>query len=155
MLLRIGFAGSVDSGQACVAPMYAGLITIGRLARKAGVTPRAVRHYESLGLIGASIRTEANYRLFDSDSVARLRFIAKCRSLGFSIPEVSDLLRITEDPDHTCAQVADLTREHLDLVDSKIKDLGEMRRTLARNLACCTGEEAPDCAVLEFLQKPA
>lgn len=135
--------------------MHANLVTIGQLARKAGVTPRAVRHYERLGLIKAPVRTEANYRLFDSDSVARLKFIAKCRSLGFSIPEIRHLISIMEDPDHTCAQVADLTREHLDLVDSKMKDLAEMRRTLARNLACCTGKEVPDCPVLEFLQKPA
>lgn len=135
--------------------MHAGLVTIGKLAGAAGVTPRAVRHYERLGLIEAPIRTDANYRLFDADSIARLRFIAKCRSLGFSIPEVSELLQITEDPDHTCAQVADLTRQHLDLVDSKIKDLTEMRRTLARNLARCTGREVPDCPVLEFLQEPA
>lgn len=135
--------------------MIPGLITIGQLARQAGVTPRAVRHYERLGLIKAPIRTDANYRLFDADSIARLRFIAKCRFLGFSIPEVSELLQITEDPDHICAQVADLTRQHLDLVESKIKDLAEMRRTLARNLACCTGGEVPDCPVLEFLQKPS
>jgi len=134
--------------------VHAGLMTIGQLAREAGVTPRAVRHYERLGLIKSPIRTDSNYRLFDSDSVARLRFIAKCRSLGFSIPEVKDLIHVMEDPDHTCAQVADLTRQHLDLVDSKIKDLAEMRRTLAQNLSCCTGKEVPDCAVLEYLQKP-
>jgi len=130
-------------------------MTIGRLAGEARVTPRAVRHYERLGLIKAPIRTEANYRLFDSDSVARLKFIAKCRSLGFSIPEVRELLRITEDPDHTCAQVMGLTRRHLELVDAKIKDLAEMRRVLARNLVRCTGEEIPECPVLDFLQQPA
>lgn len=132
--------------------MRPGFITIGRLARVAGVTPRAIRYYERLGLIKPPMRTESNYRLFDADSIARVRFIAKCRSLGFSIAEVNDLLRIMEDPDHTCAQVADLTREHLDLVDSKIKHLKEMRRILARNLACCTSKEVPDCPVLEFLQ---
>lgn len=135
--------------------MHAGLITIGRLARETGVTPRAIRHYERLGLIQAPLRTEANYRLFDGDGVTRLRFIARCRSLGFSIPEIANLLCITDDPNDACAQVADLTREHLDLVDSKIRDLAQMRRVLARNLAGCTGEDVPDCPVLEFLQAPA
>lgn len=131
------------------------LLTIGQLARETGVTPRAIRHYERLGLVETPVRTDANYRLFDSDSVSRVKFIAKCRSLGFSIPEISDFLQIMEDPDHTCAQVADLTRQHLDIVDTKIKDLAEMRRTLARNLACCTSEEVSECPVLDFLQKSA
>ena len=130
------------------------LMTIGQLAGHAKVTPRAIRHYERLGLIKAPIRTDANYRLFDSDSVSRIRFIAKCRSLGFSLPETADFLRIMEDPDHTCAQVVKITRQHLELVDTKIGDLAEMRRTLARNLARCTGAEVPDCPVLDFLQKP-
>ncbi len=129
--------------------------TIGQLARETGVTPRAVRHYERLGLITAPIRTDANYRVFDSDSVVRVRFIAKCRSLGFSIPEVDELLRVMDDPDHTCAQVKELTRQHLDLVVTKIKDLAEIRRSLAGNLSRCTGKDVPDCAVIEFLKEPA
>lgn len=131
------------------------LMTIGQLARETGVTPRAVRHYESLGLIRTPIRTDANYRIFDSDSVVRMRFIAKCRSLGFSIPEVDELLRVMDDPDHTCAQIQELTRQHLDLVETKIKDLAEIRLTLAGNLSRCTGKDVPDCAVIEFLKEPA
>ena len=83
--------------------MSAQLLTIGQLAQETGVTPRAVRHYESLGLIRAPIRTGANYRVFDEDSVSRVRFIAKCRSLGFSLPEIGELLQVMDDPDHTFA----------------------------------------------------
>lgn len=135
--------------------MHAKLITIGELARTAGMTPRAIRHYERLGLIQVPIRTDSNYRLFDSDSVERARFIAKSRSLGFSIPEIADLLRAMDDPEHTCAQVAELTQAHLDLVDAKLQTLVEMRRTLAKTLSRCTGKDVPECAVLEFLNKPA
>lgn len=128
-------------------------MTIGQLAEHARVTPRAIRHYERLGLIRAPARTTANYRLFDGDSVHRLAFIAKCRALGFSLSEIANFLRILDEPDHTCAQVASLTREHLDLVDRKIKELVEMRRTLARTLAHCTDADIPDCPVLEFLNE--
>ncbi len=129
------------------------LMTIGQLARKTGVTSRAIRHYERLGLVETPRRTDANYRLFDSDSVSRVKFIANCRSLGFSIPEIANFLQIMENPDHTCSQVAELTRRHLDIVDTKIRDLAKMRQTLARNLACCTGNEVPECPVLDLLQK--
>jgi MerR family mercuric resistance operon transcriptional regulator len=130
------------------------LMTIGQLARRTNLTPRAIRHYERLGLIDPPVRSESNYRLFDSDSVERLRFVSKCRSLGFSIPEIVGLLHITNDPNHTCAQVAELTRQRLDLIDSKMKDLLDMRRTLAKSLSRCTGEDVPECAILRYLQKP-
>ncbi len=129
------------------------LMTIGQIAQKAQVTPRAIRHYERLGLIEIPVRSDSNYRLFDSDSMERLRFISKCRSLGFSIPEIADLIQITDDPDHTCAQVAELTRQRLELIDAKMKDLVDMRLTLKRSLSRCTGEDVPDCAVLDDLQK--
>ncbi len=129
------------------------LMTIGQIARKTGVTSRAIRHYERLGLVEIPVRTDANYRLFDSDSVSRVKFISNCRSLGFSIPEIADFLQIMENPDHTCSQVVELTQRHLDIVDTKIGELAKMRQILARNLACCTGNEVPECPVLDFLQK--
>jgi DNA-binding transcriptional MerR regulator len=145
----------VDTGCATGSVVRSNLVTIGQLARETGVTPRAIRHYERLGLIGAPLRTDANYRLFDSDSTKRVQFIGKCRSLGFSIAEIADFLRVTDDPDHTCAQVAELTQHHLELIDSKINALAEMRGTLARSLSRCTGKKVPECAVLDFLKKPA
>ncbi len=135
--------------------MHAKLITIGDLSRKAGMTPRAIRHYERLGLIQVPVRTDSNYRLFDSDSVERARFIAKGRSLGFSIAEIADLLRAMDDPEHTCAQVAELTQTHLDLIDGKLQILVEMRHTLEKTLSRCTGKDVPECAVLDFLKKSA
>jgi DNA-binding transcriptional MerR regulator len=131
------------------------LITIGQLARNCTITPRAIRHYEQLGLIRAPLRSDSNYRLFDSDTAERIRFVSKGRSLGFSIAEIADLLLVMDDPDHTCAQVADLTRQHLELIDAKIQTIVDMRRTLAATLSRCTGEEVPECAVLELLKRSA
>lgn len=135
--------------------MLARLMTIGQLARRSGVTPRAIRYYERLGLIQSPLRSESNYRLFDADAVERLRFISKCRALGFSIAEITDLLRIMDNPDHTCAQVEDLTKRHLDLVDAKLQSLIEMRVTLTQALTRCSGRDVPDCAVLDLLKKSA
>jgi Cu(I)-responsive transcriptional regulator len=150
-LRNVGILRGSESRKSALAQPH--LITIGQLAREAGVTPRAIRHYERLGLIDPPIRTAANYRLFDNDNIFKIKFIAKCRSLGFSIPEITDILRILEDPDHTCAQVVELTREHLDMVDKKIEDLTEMHNILAQNLVDCTGKNVPECPVLDFLQK--
>ena len=135
--------------------MSLGLMTIGQVAQQTGVTPRAIRYYERHGLIDMPMRTDANYRLFDSDAAARIRFISKCRALGFSIIEIGQLLRVMDDPDHTCAQVAALAQHHLDLIDSKLAALLQMRRTLAPTLSRCTSKDVPECAVIDFLQKLA
>ena len=132
--------------------MYSKLLTIGQLARETGVTPRAIRYYERLGLIETPVRTDTNYRLFDGDSIARVNFIAKCRSLDFSTSQISGFLHIIRDPDHTCTQAADITRRHLELIDAKMRELVEIKRALAQNLACCTDQEDTECAVLDFLQ---
>lgn len=135
--------------------MLAERMTIGQVSRRSGVTPRAIRHYEQLGLIRPPFRSESNYRFFDSESVTRLRFIAKCRSLGFSIAEIADLLSVTDDPKHTCAQVEEITTRHLELIDAKLQNLMEMRETLAEGLAQCSGRNVPDCAVLDLLEQSA
>jgi len=133
--------------------MRTAILTIGELSRRTSLTPRAIRYYERLGLVAAPRRSEANYRLFDSDSVERLRFIAKCRSLGFSITEIADLVAAMDDADHTCAQVAELARHHLGIVDAKLQSLVDVRRTLGDILAHCTHRKVPDCAVLDFLSR--
>ena len=131
------------------------LMTIGQLARKSNITPRAIRYYEQLGLLKAPLRTESNYRLFDSDALERARFILKCRSLGFSISEIAELLTVTDDPDHACAQVEEISRHHLAIIDSKLTSLIEMRISLAKCLSLCTGRNVPECAVLDYLKKSA
>ena len=131
------------------------LFTIGTLARHCDVTPRAVRHYEKLGLLKAPIRGENNYRFFDTDSVERLSFIARCRSLGFSIPEIAELLHVVDDPDHTCAQIVELTQSHLEEVDTRLRALLSLRDEMAKYLGRCSGAKVPECAVLDFLKKTA
>ncbi len=135
--------------------MKSHLMTIGQISRRSRVTPRAIRHYEKLGLIRPALRSESNYRLFDADSVERLGFISRCRSLGFSIAEISDLLRLIDEPNRTCAQVKDLTAKHLTLIDEKLENLAEMRSTLAQGLSHCSGRDVPDCAVIDLLRNTA
>lgn len=129
------------------------LMTIGELAAKSRLSPRAIRYYEQRGLVEAPPRSNANYRLYDRTSLERLRLIAKCRSLGFSLGETSELLAITDGPNLICAQVERLARRHLDLIDSKLADLTDMRNSLNRHLAGCTGQDTIECPVIDFLRK--
>lgn len=126
---------------------------IGQISCESRVTPRAIRYYERLGLIPQSWRSDANYRLFDPSVVERLRFIAACRALGFSITEIEDMLTVMDNPDHTCAQVSRLAKHHIKMIDRKLNNLGKMRATLTEYMAHCTGRDVTDCAMLDLLKQ--
>ncbi|MEU4423595.1 HEAT repeat domain-containing protein [Actinoplanes sp. NPDC024001] len=77
---------------------------IGEVARRSGVSARMLRHYESLGLVRPSGRTDAGYRAYDSDDIRRIFHIESLRSLGLSLREVG---RALDDPAFTPAELVD------------------------------------------------
>ncbi len=133
--------------------MSARLMTIGRMARKSGLTPRAIRHYEQAGLIRGLPRTQSNYRLFDDAALERLRFISRCRKLGFSLREIAAFCEVTGNGVWTCVQIEGLVQQHLNLVEAKIGELIEIRKVLVDRLAGCTGEQIPDCEFIRMLEQ--
>ncbi len=68
------------------------LLKVGELARRSGVTVRALHHYDSIGLLRPSGRSESGYRLYDRDDVARLHGIQALRGMGVPLAEVARLL---------------------------------------------------------------
>jgi len=70
-----------------------GLMTVGELARRTGLTVKAIRRYEALGLIYSAGRSEGGYRLFDESALWCAQVIATLRSLGLTIKEIDELAR--------------------------------------------------------------
>jgi DNA-binding transcriptional MerR regulator len=91
--------------------------TIGETAERSGFTASALRYYEGIGLVHPSTRTEAGYRLYDDDTLARLAFIARAKQLGCSLEEITDLVGIWDG--ERCGPVQ--KRFH-DLVTAKLAD---------------------------------
>jgi MerR family transcriptional regulator, thiopeptide resistance regulator len=94
--------------------------TVSEVAELTGVTVRALHHYDELGLLCPSERSEAGYRLYSYDDLARLREILIWRRLGFSLNEIRSLL---DDPGHD--RLAALERQR-DLVEAEIDRLGAL-----------------------------
>jgi Cu(I)-responsive transcriptional regulator len=132
-------------------------MNIGEAAEKAGVTPKMVRHYESLGLLPKVHRTESGYRVYGESEVHTLRFIKRSRDLGFSIPEISELVKLWQDRRRPSASVKKVASSHLAELDRKIDEMQSMRKTLSHLVHCCHGDDRPDCPILEDLEafKPA
>lgn len=126
-------------------------MNIGEASAKAGVTPKMVRHYESLGLLPKVHRTESGYRVYGESEVHTLRFIKRSRDLGFSIPEIAELVRLWQDRKRPSANVKKVASTHLAELDRKIKEMASMRKTLQHLVHCCQGDGRPDCPILEDL----
>jgi Cu(I)-responsive transcriptional regulator len=126
-------------------------LNIGQAAAAAGVTPKMVRHYESLGLIPEPDRTEAGYRLYGEQEVGMLRFIRQCRALGFSMQQIQELLQLWTDQGRESRDVKELARRQLAELEQRQRELDQMRSTLSELVARCAGDEGAHCAILERL----
>ena len=124
---------------------------IGTVAEKTGVSAKAIRYYESIGLIAAAHRTDSGYRVYGDHDVQTLRFIQRARGLGFSVGEVSDLLALWRDSERHSAQVKALAANHVAEIDRKIAGLGGMRDTLTHLMERCHGDDRPECPILDDL----
>ena len=106
------------------------VFNIGEAARASGVSAKMIRHYESIGLIGAARRTDAGYRVYTGQDVRVLQFVHRGRALGFSLDQIRDLLALWQDKDRASADVRALARTHIDELNRKIAEMEAMRRTL-------------------------
>jgi DNA-binding transcriptional MerR regulator len=120
-------------------------LLIGDVAERAGVTPPTVRYYESLGLLKRPVRSASGYRRYAEDAVRELQFIRKARALGFSLDEISEIVKLTRSGKTPCARVMSLAHQHLEAVQERIRLLETFRDQLATELARWVGPTAPNC----------
>ena len=125
-------------------------MNIGEVATKSGLPAKTIRYYEDIGLIRPD-RHANGYRQFRQTHLHKLMFVARARSLGFSIEDCRLLLALYDDDSRASAQVKALAQDHLAQIDAKIAGLRAMRETLADLVAACHGDNRPDCPILKDL----
>ena len=117
-----------------------------------GLPAKTIRYYEDVGLIRPD--REANgYRVFSSNDVHKLAFLARARSLGFPVESCRSLLALYDDQERASADVKAIALEHLDEIDRKLKELTTMRDTLSELVRTCAGDNRPDCPILSDLAR--
>ncbi len=126
-------------------------LTIGALAREAGVNIETILYYENIGLMPEPFRAGNGYRIYDETDLKRLSFIRRCRELGFSLDEVRGLLGLVDGGDYTCAEVRDLSGGRVGDVRQRIRDLRKMERTLKKMVSQCDGGLVPECPIVDRL----
>lgn len=127
--------------------------TIGTLSKYSTVNIETIRYYEKIGVMPSPPRSEGGYRLYNENHQRRLSFICRSRELGFSLQEIRGLLALVDDKSYTCAQVQNLTLEHLETTRKKIVDLQKLETVLDEMVSQCDGGLIPDCPVIDALFK--
>ena len=127
-------------------------LTIGVLAKAAGVGVETVRFYERTGLLPEPPRTPAGYRQYPNDAVDRVKFIRRAQGLGFALREISELLDLRVDEVAACGPVEAQAREKLEQVAGKIEALRLMESALQSLVEACEAREPTGvCPILEEL----
>jgi DNA-binding transcriptional MerR regulator len=123
---------------------------IGALAQRAGVRIDTVRYYERSGLLAPKTRLQSGYRRYGAAELARLRFIRRAQTLGFSLREIRDLLALSKGRD--VARVKRAAQGKLADVEQRIAALQRVRDGLATLIEACPGHGDPiDCPILKAL----
>lgn len=129
-------------------------LTIGKVARSAGLSIDTVRYYEREGLLEKPARAPSGYRHYSSDAVARLRFIQQAKELGFSLHEIKELLSLRVTPGKSCADVRAHAEHKIADVDRRIASLKRVRGALVKLTAACSGTgPVSQCPILEALER--
>jgi MerR family mercuric resistance operon transcriptional regulator len=128
-----------------------GVLTIGDLSRRTGVSVEAIRYYERLGLMPPPPRTQSGRRSFGPDELRTLAFIKSARQFDFSLDDVRKLLALRS-ADARCMEAKALANRHLGKVRAKLRHLEQLERMLAEAVGRCPGDASADCTVLQLIE---
>ncbi|MBX3023004.1 MAG: MerR family transcriptional regulator [Bdellovibrionales bacterium] len=127
---------------------------IGALASRTGLTVDAIRFYEKQGLIKSLGRTEGGYREFSSETTELLKFIAKCRALDISIPEIRKLLQVRSRSSKSCREANLVIDDQLAKLRARIKELKKLESQLSELRSVCNQELDPEkCEIIKALNR--
>src|SRR5215470_3112377 len=128
-------------------------MTIGQVAKLAGVGVETIRFYEREGLLNKPKRKESGYRMFENEAVNRIRFIKNVKELGFSLKEIRELLFLRVDSRATAAEVKKRVDSKIEQIDRRINDLKKVRNALAQLSRSVGKGPISEFSLLDVLEK--
>ncbi|HTV84258.1 MAG TPA: heavy metal-responsive transcriptional regulator [Dyella sp.] len=131
-------------------------LTIGAVAKRAGVAIDTIRYYEREGLLPEPLRRASGYRSYNETAISRLRFIRRAKDLGFTLEEIRDLLALSADRHRGVKAVRERARQRLASIDARIAELTRIRHGLEQLIEACPGRGDPEhCPILRALADEA
>lgn len=126
-------------------------LTIGRLAKQAGVGIETIRYYQQRGLLPVPPNT-GGYRQYPAALVERIRFIKRAQELGFTLEEIGELLALDEHDDR--AVIRQIASHKIEQIQQKLSDLSHMQNTLQKLVTCCAKTSLTErCPIIDSLSE--
>ena len=119
---------------------------IGELAEQAGISSKAIRYYEQIGILAPPARTAAGYRSYDQAALGRLGFVRAAQAVGLTLGEIRQVIAFRDQGQAPCAHVTDLLQRHAADLDRRIGELQQLRgelRQLAERATALDPEQCP------------
>jgi len=120
-------------------------VRIGELADRAGISAKAIRYYEQVGILAPPARTPSGYRAYDPSVLGRLGFVRAAQALGFTLGEIRQVIAFRDDGTAPCGHVAGLLRQRAATLDRRIAELQQLRGELGRLAKRAATLDPKDC----------
>lgn len=128
------------------------MFAIGEASRQSGVGIETIRYYEREGIVPKPDRAANNRRQYTPRDIGRLRFLKRCRDLGFPLPDAKALLDLSDRQQSDCAAARKIAEIHRSSVHRKIEELKLLEAALGELMANCANGNI-GCPMLEKLQE--
>lgn len=127
-------------------------LTIGRVAKLAGVNVETIRYYQRRRLLAKPTKPHTGFRQYAPNVVNHIRFIKRSQALGFTLAEIGELASLEKA--RSCAATRTLATRKLQLIDRKLTALVAMRETLSALVHQCEpNQPSKRCAILQALKQ--
>jgi MerR family transcriptional regulator, copper efflux regulator len=120
-------------------------VRIGELADRAGISAKAIRYYEQVGILAPPARTPSGYRAYDPSVLGRLGFVRAAQALGFTLGEIRQVIAFRDHGTVPCGHVAGLLRQRAAELDRRIAELQQLRGELGRLAERAASLDPEDC----------
>ncbi|KJM64941.1 Cu(I)-responsive transcriptional regulator [Pluralibacter gergoviae] len=126
-------------------------MNISDVAKKTGLSSKAIRFYEEKGLVTAPMRSDNGYRNYTQKHLDELTLLRQARLVGFNLEECRELVHLFNDPARHSADVKARTLQKVAEIESHIEQLQAMRQQLLSLAASCPGDDGADCPIIDNL----
>ncbi|MFY0404619.1 Cu(I)-responsive transcriptional regulator [Pantoea dispersa] len=126
-------------------------MNISDVAKKTGLTSKAIRFYEQKGVVTPPLRSDNGYRSYAAHHLDELNFLRQARQVGFTLEECRELVALFNNPARHSADVKARTLQKADEIAAHIEELHAMRALLLELAAACPGDDGAECPIINHL----
>ncbi|WP_313377666.1 Cu(I)-responsive transcriptional regulator [Pantoea sp. CTOTU50773] len=126
-------------------------MNISDVAKKTGLTSKAIRFYEEKGVVTPPLRSDNGYRSYAAHHIDELNLLRQARQVGFTLDECRELVTLFNDPARHSADVKARTLQKADEIAAHIEELHAMRARLLELAEACPGDDSAECPIINHL----